>query len=109
MSKHADWMRALEQLREALDHTAADVARHEQTLTSPLLTSDLSTERHVSWQRALERFAERLQDCQSQVQQAELKARQAEAGLAEEEEEVRAFRKQADQIRQQLAKLPATV
>src|SRR5947209_13047143 len=84
MSKHADWMRALEQLREALDHTAADVARHEQTLTSPLLTSDLSTERHVSWQRALERFAERLQDCQSQVQQAELKARQAEAALTEE-------------------------
>jgi uncharacterized protein YukE len=109
MSNHADWMRALEQLREALDHSATEVARHEQTLTSPLLTSDLSTERHISWQRALERFAERLQDCQNQVQHAELKAKEAEAALANEEEKVRVFRKQADQIRQQLAKLPAGV
>src|SRR4030095_12797996 len=56
MSKHADWMRALEQLREALDQTSVEVARHEQTLNSPLLTSDLTTERHTSWLRALERF-----------------------------------------------------
>ena len=109
MSKHADWMRALEQLREALDQTSVEVARHEQTLNSPLLTSDLTTERHTSWQRALERFTERLQDCQAQVDGAERKAQQAEADLAAEEEKVRAFRKQVDQVRQQLAKIPAGV
>ena len=109
MTKHADWMRMLEQLREALDHTAADVARHEQTLASPLLTSDLSGERQVSWQRALERFAERLQDCQTQVQRAELQAQEAESSLTEHEEEVRRYRARVAQMRQQLAKLPAGV
>ena len=109
MSKHAEWTRMLEQLREALDQTAAEVARHEQTLASPLLTSDLSGERQVSWQRALERFAERLQDCQAQVEQAERNAQQAEAALAEREEEVRRFRSRLAQMRQELAKRPAGV
>jgi chromosome segregation ATPase len=109
MAKHADWMRALDQLKEALDHTAVDLARHEQALSSPLMTSDLSGERQVSWQRAIERFAERLQDCQAQVGQAEGKTQQAEAALAQEEEQLHAFRKRVDQVRQQLAKLPARV
>src|SRR5258708_31920433 len=101
--KPADWMTMLDQLTNSLAQTAIELSRHEQALASPLLTSDLSGERHTSWQRALERFGERLQDCQTQVQQAGRQAEQAEAALAKQEEEVTRFRTAVAEIRQRLA------
>ncbi len=102
-------MRMLEQLRDALQQTSAEVSRHEQTLASPLLTSDLSQERQINWRRALERFSDRIQESQVQVQQAERNAERAEAGLAEQEESLAAFRSRLAQSRAQLAKLPGGV
>jgi len=104
--KHADWMRMLEQLRDALDQTAAEVSRHEQTLASPLLTSDLSGERQVTWQRALERFAERLQECHAKSEIAGRDAQHAEAELARHEDQMRLFRAELKQAREQLGKPP---
>ena len=101
--KHADWTKMLDQLTTALAQTSVELSRHEQALASPLLTSDLSGERHTSWQRALERFGERLQDCQTQVRQAERQAEQAEAALAQHEEEVTRFRTNLGEIRRRLA------
>jgi uncharacterized protein YukE len=105
--KHADWMRMLEQLSEALAQSATEVARHEQTLASPLLTSDLSGERQVSWQRALERFADRLEECQARVAEAGCRANEAEAGLADQVTLMAAFRSRVKDIGRQLAKVPA--
>lgn len=105
--KHADWMRMLDQLRDALNQTAVEVTRHEQTLASPLLNSDLSGERHITWQRALERFGERLDECQARVQQAEREAHLAEGELARHEDQVRQFRLQVTQAREELKRVPA--
>ncbi len=104
--KTAEWMKVLEQLNASLAQTALEVARHEQTLASPLLTSDLSDERHISWQRALERFGERLNDCRGQVEQAERQTQQAEAALAELEQAMRGYRGQIEEIRRKLAAAP---
>ena len=105
----AEWMRTLEQLQLSLNQTAADITRHEQTLASPLLVNDLSTERHTTWQRALERLGERLQDCQTQVDRAEQESHQAESALAAHETEMTHFREKVDRIRRQLAEMPAEV
>jgi hypothetical protein len=107
--QNADWMRMLEQLREALQQSAAEITRHEQTLASPLLTSDLSEERQVTWRRALERFADRLQDSIGQVELAKRNAAQAETGLVEQEESLASFRARLAKARAQLAKVPAAV
>jgi hypothetical protein len=107
--QEADWMRMLDQLREALQQSAADVTRHEQTLASPLLTSDLSEERQINWRRALERFADRLQESNVQVERAEQSAAKAVAGLAEHEELLASFRVRLVKARAQLAKVPAPV
>ena len=96
----------LEQLTAALNQSAAEVARHEQVLASPLFTDDLSDERHISWQRALERFSERLQDCQTHVAQAEQQTQEAETDFAQQEQEMRRLRDQFEQIRQRLAAVP---
>jgi hypothetical protein len=107
--KVAEWMRVVEQLRESIDQTAAEVARHEQTLASPLLTSDLSDERHVSWQRALERVGERFQEGQARVEQAERLAVQDEAALNEHQEEMARLLQTAGRLRGQLVNLPRGV
>lgn len=107
--KIAEWTRVVEQLRESIDQTAAEVARHEQTLASPLLTSDLSDERHLSWQRALERVGERFQEAQARVEQAERLAAQDEAAIAEQREEMAKFLQAAERLRGQLANVPRTV
>ena len=107
--KIAEWTRVVEQLRESIDQTAAEVARHEQTLASPLLTSDLSDERHLSWQRALERVGERFQEAQARVEQAERLAAQDEAAIAEQREEMAKFLQTAERLRGQLANVPRTV
>jgi hypothetical protein len=104
--KTADWTLTLEQLRESLDQTAIEVARHEQALQSPLLTSDLSDERHISWQRVLERVGERLQACQAQVEQAERQAELDEAALNEQQQAMKRFLHALEQTRAQLAKAP---
>src|SRR5579871_364507 len=105
----ADWMRMLEQLREALQQTAGEVTRHEQTLASPLLSTDLGEERQVSWRRALERFADRIQESQSQIDHARQEAEQAEIGIAEQEETLAEFRVRLAKSRAELAKLPTAV
>ncbi len=107
--KTADWTLMLDQLRESLDQTALEVARHEQALQSPLLTSDLSDERHISWQRVLERFGERLQDCQAQVEQAERQAELDEAALTEHQQQMKRFLHALEQTRGQLANVPPGV
>src|SRR5262245_7590043 len=107
--KTAEWERMLNQLRDSLDQSAIEVARHEQALQSPLLTSDLSDERHTSWQRALERVSERLQDCQVRVEQAERRAADDEAALNEHQEEAAKFLRSLERMRGQLANLPPEV
>ena len=107
--KPADWMRMLDQLREALNQTAVEVARHEQTLASPLLTGDLSGARQVTWQRALERFTDRLQDGQSRADEAERLAREADRNLDEYEQEIAAFRRRVEEMRRRLADVPPGV
>lgn len=107
--KVAEWMRVVEQLRESIDQTAAEVARHEQTLASPLLTSDLSDERHVSWQRALERVGERFHEGQARVEQAERLGVQDEAALTEQQEAMSKFLQSAGRVRRQLVNLPRAV
>jgi hypothetical protein len=107
--QHSDWMRMLEQLREALQQTAGEVTRHEQTLASPLLATDLTEERQLSWRRALERFADRVQDSQVHVERAKRGAEQSEGGIAEQEEALAAFRVRLAKARAQLAKVPAAV
>jgi DNA repair exonuclease SbcCD ATPase subunit len=107
--KTAEWTRMLDQLRDSLDQTAIEVARHEQALQSPLLTSDLSDERHISWQRVLERVGERLQDCQAQVEQAERQAVTDEAALNEHQQEITRFLQTLEGVRGQLAIVPPGV
>lgn len=101
--KVQDWSPMIEELREALDRTAAELTRHEQALTSPLLTSDLSHEHQTSWQRALERFAEKLEDFRGQVEQADDLATETDAGLARLEQAVRSFQDRLREVRQSLA------
>jgi chromosome segregation ATPase len=105
----ADWMRMLEQLRDALQQTAGEVTRHEQTLASPLLSTDLGEERQVSWRRALERFADRIQESQAHVDLARQDAERAQIGIAEQEESLAEFRARLAKSRAQLAKLPTAV
>ncbi len=107
--QHADWLRMLEQLREALQQTAVEVSRHEQTLASPLLATDLSEERQVTWRRALERFADRVHDGQAQVDQARQEAEHSQRGIAEQEESLAEFRVRLAKSKAQLAKVPAAV
>ena len=107
--KTAEWTRVVEQLRESIEQTAAEAARHEQALESPLLTSDLSDERHVSWQRALERVGERFQDAQARVEQAERLTAENETALTEQQGELLKFVRDLERVRGQLANLPPGV
>jgi chromosome segregation ATPase len=107
--KVAEWTRVVEQLRESIDQTAAEAARHEQALESPLLTSDLSDERHVSWQRALERVGERFDEAQARVDQAERLAGIGESELTQQQEELTNFLRNVERVRGQLANLPPAV
>jgi hypothetical protein len=104
--KTTEWMQLLDQLTAALECTSVEVARHEQTLASPLLTSDLSDERHISWQRALERFGEHLNDCRGQVEQAERQTLQAESAMSELEEAVSRYRAMIAEARTKLSVIP---
>src|SRR5262245_14580119 len=107
--KTADWTRMLEQLNDSINQSASEVARHEQALQSPLLTSDLSDERHISWQRMLERVGERLQDCQAQVELAERQCQVNETALSEHQKDMSRYLHALAQIRQQLAIVPPGV
>ncbi len=107
--KVAEWTRVVEALRDSIDQTAAEAARHEQALESPLLTSDLSDERHVSWQRALERVGERFEEAQARVDQAERLAGMGDSELTQQQEEVAIFLRNVERVRGQLAIVPPAV
>jgi chromosome segregation ATPase len=104
--KNAEWMQLLDQLTAALEGTSLEVTRHEQTLASPLLTSDLSGERHISWQRALERFGERLNDCRAHIEQAERQTQQAESAMGELEKVVTNYHGKIEEVKKSLASAP---
>jgi uncharacterized protein YukE len=100
--KPHDWSQMVEELREALDRTAVELSRHEQTLASPLFSSDLAHEHSTSWQRALERFAEQLEAFQNQVDRADQHANTADDLLAQHEKQVQAYYGRLQSMRQTL-------
>jgi hypothetical protein len=107
--KVADWMRVLDQLDDSLKLTAVEIAKQEQALASPLLSSDLSDERHISWQRALERFGDRLRDSQAHVDLAERQSREDETTINEQQEELDRFHQTMADICGKLAHVPSGV
>ncbi len=101
--KFGEWSRVVEELREALDRVWAELSRHEQTLASPLFSSDLADEHQINWQRALERFDEEFEDFQKLVGRADQQAADAEESLMKHEAMVRSMQDRLQRAHSALA------
>lgn len=105
--KHRDWNQLLEQLQASLAVAATELERHEQTLASPLLSGEGNEENR--WRQSLGRFDERLHEFHQWALRSEKAVASAESVLAEREAEILQFRERLDEVRQQLANVPAAV